>query len=190
MRKLTYYVACSADRFICHADGSVGGFLTEGEHLSTLFKSFPETLPTHLHEVLGIDDNNKVFDTVLMGRNTYEVGLKEGITSPYSTLKQYIFSSSMEESPHKNVKLVKENALEFVSKLKQVEGKDIWLCGGGKLASTLFSEIDSLILKVNPFLMGSGIPLFSDAVKQTALELVDSKIYPNGFMLLHYLLNH
>ncbi len=190
MRKLTYYVACSVDGFICHDDGSVDGFLTEGEHLPDLFKSFPETLPTHLHEVLGINDNNRVFDTVLMGRNTYEVGLNEGITSPYSTLKQYIFSNSMEESPHKDVKLVKENVLEFVNELKQVEGKDIWLCGGGNLASALFPEIDNLILKVNPFLMGSGIPLFSSAVEQTALELVNSKVYSNSFMLLHYLLNH
>ena len=190
MRKLTYYVACSVDGFICHNDGSVDGFLAEGEHLPDLFKSFPETLPTHLHEVLGIDGSNRVFDTVLMGRNTYEVGLKEGFVSPYSSLKQYVFSNSMEESPHTDVKLVRENALKFVGKLKQGEGKDIWLCGGGKLASTLFPEIDTLILKVNPFLIGSGIPLFSNAVEQTALELFDHKIYPNGFMLLYYLLNH
>ncbi len=125
MRKLTYYVACSADKFICHTDGSVDGFLTEGEHLSDLFKLFPETFPTHLREILGIQGNNRVFDTVLMGRNTYEVGLKEGIASPFSSLKQYVFSNSMKNSPHKEIELVRGNALQFVSELKQISGKNI-----------------------------------------------------------------
>jgi dihydrofolate reductase len=42
-------------------------------------------------------------------------------------------------------------------------GKDIYLCGGADLATTLFAEnlIDEIILKLNPLLFGSGIPLFS-----------------------------
>ena len=43
-----------------------------------------------------------------------------------------------------------------------------------------------LILKVNPILLGSGIPLFAKPIPQTSLELADSKIYSNGFMLLRY----
>jgi dihydrofolate reductase len=43
-----------------------------------------------------------------------------------------------------------------------------------------------MILKVHPILLGSGIPFFSGVIKQTSLELTDSKIYNNGFMLLHY----
>jgi dihydrofolate reductase len=58
------------------------------------------------------------------------------------------------------------------------------------LATLLFSEINELILKVNPILLGSGIPLFSGIVQQTSLELTDSKIYDNGFMLLHYRVKH
>ena len=67
---------------------------------------------------------------------------------------------------------------------------DIWLCGGGDLATTLFPEINEIILKVNPMLLGSGIPLFSGAVKQTDLQLADSKVYSNGFMLLRYRVKH
>ena len=60
--------------------------------------------------------------------------------------------------------------MERVRQLKDEAGRGIWLCGGADLASTLFAEqlIDQLNLKVNPFLMGSGIPLFSGVIQQTA----------------------
>ena len=188
MRELTYYVACSVDGFIAHTDGSHDGFAQEGEHFADLFESFPETVPSHLRDIMGVHAENKRFDVVLMGRKTYEVGLKEGVTSPYSHMKQYVFSRSMKESPDENVELVFEDAVELVKKLKNEVGKGIWLCGGANLATTLFANslIDQLILKVNPFLMGSGIPLFSGMIQQTALELIDRKIYGNGVLVLHY----
>ena len=59
MRRLIYQVACSADGFIAHRDGSLDGFL-DGDHV-------PDFL------------NVQVVRTVLMGRNTYEVALREGV---------------------------------------------------------------------------------------------------------------
>ncbi|MBW4635929.1 MAG: dihydrofolate reductase family protein [Iphinoe sp. HA4291-MV1] len=190
MRELKYYVACTVDKFIACEDGSFDFFLMEGEQVAYLLENFPETIPAHLRDTLGISAENKWFDVVLMGRRTYEVGLKEGFTNPYPQMKQYLFSRTLKESPDKNVELVSTDAVALVRKLKTQTGKDIWLCGGGDLATTLFSEIDEMILKVHPVLLGSGIPLFSGVVKQTKLELTDSKIYNNGFMLLHYRVKH
>lgn len=188
MRKLIYYVACSVDGFIAHTDGSHDGFSQDGQYFAELFAAFPETVPSHLRDVMGVQSENKWFDAVLMGRKTYEVGLKDGVTSPYSHMKQYLFSRSMKESPDTTVELVADHAVEFVTALKQETGKGIWLCGGATLATALFEErlIDQLILKINPFLMGTGIPLFSGAIQQTALALTDRKIYDNGVVLLHY----
>lgn len=186
MRKLVYYVACSVDKFIAQKDGAAEGFLYEGPQMRDLIREFPETFPAHAREALGVTGENQHFDTVLMGRKTYEIGLPLGVTSPYSTLQQFVVSSSMTESPVSNVTLVKENPLELVRDLKAQPGKDIWLCGGGELATALYPEIDALILKVSPFLMGEGIPLFAGTVPLTQLTLTDSKLYPNGFMRLHY----
>jgi dihydrofolate reductase len=188
MRELTYYVACSVDGFIAHADGSHDGFSQDGEYLTDLFSSFPETVPSHLRDVMGVHSENESFDTVLMGRKTYEIGLKEGVTSPYSHMKQYLFSRTIQDSLDERVQLVSESAVELLETIKKQSGKGIWLCGGANLAATLFenSLVDQLILKINPFLMGSGIPLFSGVIQQAALELTNSKIYENGVVMLYY----
>jgi dihydrofolate reductase len=190
MRKLKYYVACTVDRFIAREDDSYDFFLMEGEHVADLLTALPETIPAHVREHLGMTAENQCFDTVLMGRRTYEIGLKKGISNPYPQMKQYVFSRTLKESPDSAIELVSADLLAFVRALKQQSGQDIWLCGGGNLATLLFSEINELILKVNPILLGSGIPLFSGIVQQTSLELTHSKIYNNGFMLLHYRLKH
>lgn len=188
MRNLVYYVACSLDGFIAHEDGSFGGFLFSGPHMNDLTREFPETIPSHLRG--AVTGENRHFDAVLMGRRTYEVGLKEGITSPYRTLRQFVVSRSMKGSPDAEVELVRERVPEVVRALKREPGKDIWLCGGGELAALLFPEIDCLILKVHPFLMGAGIPLFSGRVPEAQLTLTERKVYLNGFMRLHYRLSH
>lgn len=150
MREIIYYVACSVDGFIAHHDGSHDGFSQDSEYFADLFASFPETVPSHLRDVMGINSENKWFDIVLMGRKTYEIGWKDGLTSPYSHLKQYLFSRSIKVSPDPNVELVADNAIELITSLKAESGKGIWLCGGANLATTLFANrlIDRLILKV------------------------------------------
>lgn len=165
MRTLTYYVACSVDGFIAHTDGSHDGFSQDREYFADLFATFPETVPSHLRHLMNIYAENKWFDAVLMGRKTYEIGLKDGVTSPYSHLKQYLFSRSLQHSPDVNVELVSDHPIERVTDLKRESGQGIWLCGGANLATTLFRHhlIDRLILKINPFLMGAGIPLFRES---------------------------
>jgi dihydrofolate reductase len=171
MRKLKYHVASTVDGFIGHEDHSVDGFVPEGEHVT----DYLESLKTD-------------YDTVLMGRKTYEFGFQFGVTNPYPWLKQYVLSRSMESSPDANVELFSGDVFEFVQELKNAEGKDIYLCGGAKLAGSLLSEglVDEVIVKLNPVIFGKGIPLFSEAIKQTQLELTGSKVYENGVLLLQY----
>ncbi len=172
MRKIKYHVASTVDGFIAHQDQTVEGFLSEGEHATDYLESL-----------------KRDYDAVLMGRRTYEFGFQFGVANPYPWLKQYVLSRTMDRSPDANVELVSENIIDFVRELKSEAGKDIYLCGGAVLAATLFAEdlIDEIILKLNPVVFGSGISLFSETIKQSALELVDSKVYGNGVVLLHYL---
>ena len=185
MRKLIYYVACSLDGFIAREDGSIDFALPDGEHLQDLARRFPETFPGHLRGPLGISAPNQHFGTVLMGRATYEVGLKMGITSPYPHLTQYLFSRTIADAPDPAVELVHDDPAATVRGLKQESGKDIWLCGGARLAAAVFSEIDELILKFNPVVLGTGIPLVAGR-HEASMELVDSQTYANGCMVVRY----
>ena len=171
MRRLRYHVATTVDGFIGHEDGSVGGFVMEGDHATEFLESLKND-----------------YDVVLMGRKTYEFGLRLGVTDPYPWLEQYVVSRTMERSPDPNVELVSEDVIDFVRDLKREAGKSIYLCGGADLATTLFAEglIDEIVLKVNPVLFGSAIPLFSGRVEQSALDLVDGKTYSSGVALLRY----
>lgn len=173
MRKLKYHVATTVDGFIAREDGSFDFFLPEGPHIA----DYIETL--------------KSYGTVLMGRRTYEIGLAAGVTDPYPFLKSYVFSRTMKQSPNDRVVLVTENAAEVVEKLKSEPGatdEDIYFCGGADLAKTLFAAglIDEVILKVNPVLLGAGIPLVSALPSPLPLELADHKIYTNGVILATY----
>jgi dihydrofolate reductase len=188
MRDVIYYIASTLDGFIAHEDGSFDGFPWDDEYGAALFASFPETFPAGIRGDNGKQSGNKWFDTVLMGRHTYEVGLKEGITNPYPTLDSYLFSRTLRESPDQQVRLITEKAVQTVKSLKQKPGKAIWLCGGSNLASTLLEAnlIDKIFVKLNPVLFGSGIPLFNEGIKPTTLQLTDSKVFKSGHMLLHY----
>jgi dihydrofolate reductase len=129
MSKLIYLIACTVDRFIARKDGSFDFFLMEGEHVADFLSTFPETIPAHLWDMLGITADNQHFDSVLMGRRTYEVGVKEGITNPYPQMNQYLFSRTLQQSLDPAVELVSSDPVTFVRELKQQPGKDIWLCG-------------------------------------------------------------
>jgi dihydrofolate reductase len=125
MHRLIYYIACTVDKFIARADGSFDFFLMEGDHVADLLKRFPETIPAHFRDKLSIIAENQTFDAVVMGRETYEVGLKEGITNPYPQMKQYVISRTLKANPDPNVELVSTDPVAFVRELKQQPGKDI-----------------------------------------------------------------
>ena len=185
MRKLIYYIAISTDGFIAESNGSFDVFPMQGEHITDLIADYPETMPAPARAALGITAPNRLFDAVLMGKATYDMGAKHGLTNPYPQLDQYVVSSSLKQQPDPAVTLIRENPLAAVRALKARDGRAIWLCGGSKLATELFDEIDEVIVKINPLLLGAGIPMFAGKVPPTKLRLLERKVYPNGYVRMH-----
>jgi dihydrofolate reductase len=184
MRSLVYFIACTVDGYVAARDGSFDFFGFEGPQVPDLLAEFPEMIPAHGRDTFGELGPNQRFDTVLMGRRTYEVGLPIGVRSPYPHLRQIVVSSTMTEPPDPAVELIRGGVVEHVRALKAEPGADIWLCGAAGLAASLAAEIDEVILKINPIVLGAGIPLFASQIGPRALDVTEFRTYPNGFALV------
>jgi len=88
-----------------------------------------------------------------MGRSTYEPALKAGLEHPYTPLPTVVFSRSLPARTEGSLRITGEDPMQVVRALKGSATRDIWLCGGAKLASQLVPLVDELLLKVNPVLV-------------------------------------
>ncbi|WP_405167717.1 dihydrofolate reductase family protein [Nocardia sp. NBC_01499] len=182
MRKLVYFVGMSLDGYIAGPDGDIGFYPLPEDFVGWLGQQYPETLPTHVRTHLGLaaDAPNRKFDTLVMGRGTYEPALSAGLTSPYSHMRQYVVSSTLGRIDDPTVQLDERDPVTLVRQLKQEAGLDIWLAGGGKLAAALLGEIDELVIKSYPVVAGTGIPGFAGAFRPTLFAPTTRKEFSNG----------
>lgn len=187
MRALTYYVGVSLDGFIAAPDGSFDFFPVDAAVMELIATEYPETLPGHVRQQLGLDAPAVQFDTVVMGRGTYAPALAAGITSPYPHLQQYVVSTGLPSSPDPQVALAAD-PLTLVRDLKSQEGAGIWLAGGGRLAGALLDEIDRLVIKRYPVVIGAGVPVIS-APRPIALpfQRTDEHVLSGGTVVTTYL---
>lgn len=185
MRELVYYVATSIDGYIADPTGGFDAFLADGDHASVIYGEFADALPAHAHAALGTQPPRTRFDTVLMGWNTLSPALRAGIARPYPHLRQFVATrQSREVDP--DVTLTAD-PLATVRELKREDGLDIWLCGGGEFAGSVISEIDRLVLKRNPFIFGSGIPLFGKApYAPRRFDLLTTRPFSSGVVIEEY----
>jgi dihydrofolate reductase len=171
MRKIVLGLAVTLDGFIEGPNGEYDWCFTDQDY--------------------GITEMVKRMDTVLMGRKTYEMTLKMGDTGivGFSKLKNYVFSTTLDKVSE-GVTLIKNNIRQEVERIKNEDGKDIWLFGGAGLTTSLINLglVDELSLAVHPVLLGQGTPLFRDLQSRTLLNLVDVKTYSTGLVSLIYTL--
>ena len=175
-RKVTFGGACSLDGFFARKDDSVDWLMWS----------------TEAGEIMG--SYWKTIDTVVMGRKTYEAGLKmtKGKGNPYAGMKSYVFSRTLKPENALGVKIVASDAVAFVRKLKRESGKDICVMGGGELANSLLAGgvIDEIGFNIQPVLLGEGVPLFHDMKRQLNLELLDCRRFKNGCVYVLYRVKH
>jgi dihydrofolate reductase len=102
---------------------------------------------------------------------------------------KYVVSTTLEEPLEwQNSTLIEGNVAEEVSKLKRQPGKDITILGSGTLVRSLLADglLDELTLMVHPVVLGGGKRLFEEGGDQKSLELVDSKTFGTGVVVLTY----
>lgn len=178
MRKVIFGGASSLDNYIARPDGAVDWLLWSDEAMGIM------------------KDYWLRFDAIVMGRKTYDVGLKSAPKSkgkkkkanPYGGMASYVFSRTLDQAEHEEVEIVNEDPGDFVRELKRRNGKDICIMGGGELARPLFEAgvIDEIGFNIHPVLLGSGVPLFHQMKKQIDLELIECRPFKNGCVYVLY----
>ena len=186
MRRLVYVVEASVDGFIAGPGGEVDFYPVTPDVLAMLTSDLADTLPAHVRAQLGVPGTPQRFDTVVMGRATYEPALAVGIAGPYAPLRQLVVSSTLPDPPDAAVEIVRGDPVAAVRSLKAEPGRDVLLVGGGRLAGALLGEIDELVVKLYPVVIGTGVPLFTAPFAPTALTPAGTRVLERGTVVLTY----
>jgi dihydrofolate reductase len=144
-------------------------------------------------------------DSILLGRVAYQQfadywpfadtnrsTTHSKIAHQINNATKIIFSKTLEKvtwGTWNNARLVKENIAEEISTMKSLPGKNLLLYAGAGIVSTFMQLglIDEYRLRVHPFVLGAGMPLFKGVEAGLHLNLVKTKTYKNGAVLLDYL---
>jgi dihydrofolate reductase len=130
-------------------------------------------------------------DTVLMGRRTYEIAVRQGMRA-YPGLQNVVVSRTLRQADYPEVTVLDDHVDRTIAELKRGPGKDIWLCGGGVLFGSLLAAdlVDTVELGVSPVLLAcEGTPLLGDNQRLTQsvrLDLTRHEVLPSGLLILEY----
>jgi dihydrofolate reductase len=167
MRLVRYCVAMSLDGYIAGPEGEFDWIVVDPDiDFGALFNDF---------------------DTILMGRKTYEMTRQHpGPEMPET--QTYVFSNTLHQADCVDATASNDPAAT-VTRLKQAIGKDIWLFGGGVLFNSLLQVglVDTVEVAVIPILLGSGLPLLPGPATSSKLKLVENRTYDKtGIVSLKY----
>ncbi len=167
MRQCLLYIASSADGYIAREDGSIDWLQGEGDYGYDAF-------------IAGID-------TIIMGAKTYDQVLEFG-PWPYEDFETIVYSRNRAGGKDKHARFTDRDPAALLRELRQHDGKDIWLVGGGEIVR-LFMEhelIDEYHIFLQSVVLGSGIPLFPPGSPEARLSLSDVRRYDEHIVRLVY----
>jgi dihydrofolate reductase len=170
--------------------------------LNGYYKGPKEDISWHRH---GAEENEYAAEglrsgsTLLFGRVTYEMmasywptpaAIKNDpiVAEGMNKADKIVFSRTLKKAEWSNTRLVKDNILEEIKKMKQQPGKDMTLLGSGSIATQLAEHglIDEYQIMVDPVVLGEGTPIFKGIKHKLDLQLISTRTFKSGVVLLSY----
>jgi dihydrofolate reductase len=170
LRKIIAYLATSIDGFIARPDGAVD------------WLDRPRPRGNY-----GMSAFLRSVDTLVMGRETYEIGLDLG-AGIWPGKRNIILSRTLAPGSIKGAIVESGDAADLATGWRSEEGSDIWLMGGAVVFGEFLDAgaMDELIIHVVPVVIGSGIPLFDPKSRLSEMSLLSVKRFTDGVVRLHY----
>ena len=144
-----------------------------------------------------------MMDSILLGRITYQAmagywpaeAVRQGnnrknidFAGMMNDHTKIVFSKTLTTTAWQNTRLIKRNIAQEVTRLKQQPGLDIIIYGSGSIISRLMrlGLIDEYVLWVHPVVLGKGRPLFKEFPDRHILQLLRTKTFSSGVVILYY----
>lgn len=155
--------------------------------------SFHETIWGSELEELSIKQLQSA-DYLVFGRVTYEgmaaywINETGTIADLMNSIPKLVFSRTLDSVKWNNSILIKENPSDEIRKLKQQEGKDLYVFGSSVLSRTLISDdlFDEYRIGIAPVILGSGRTLFGNGLPAKNMNLNKVMKLSNGGVVLNY----
>ncbi len=163
------FIATSLDGFIARSDGSIDWLTERGEQAGDT----------------GYDDFMASIDTVVLGRNTYELAL--GFESwPYEGKQVEVLSTTLD--PDADERIIVHRTLEaLIETLNDRGARRVYTDGGAVIQTFLRAGLlNELTITTAPVLLGSGIRLFGDLDNDIALTHNATRTLKAGFTQSDY----
>ena len=173
-RKIILNLAISLDGYIADEDGGFDWIVGDGDKNNDTKKQF-----NFLDFVNGID-------IIVMGKTAYEDTPSETIKS-FKSKKIYVASEDKLKTKYDNVEFISGDIVNQILKLKEEEGKDIWLFGGAILVDPFIKAgvVDEYIIGIIPIILGKGKSLFLENNPKFELHL-DNCTVQEGIVISRY----
>jgi dihydrofolate reductase len=139
---------------------------------------------------------------LLFGRKTYDLmasfwptkqayDMMPQVAEGMNNLPKVVFSRSMDKADWNNTRLIKENLIDEVRKMKSEPGDNMVIMGSGSIVSQLTQArlIDEYQFAVHPLILGSGRTLYEGVKDQLRLKRTNSRTFGNGNILLTYVVD-
>jgi len=179
MRKLGVFNLVTLDGYFAGEDGDISWHKVDKE-----FQEYAEK-------------NSNSGNTLLFGRVTYQLmagywPMPEAIKNDPIVAKgmnsapKIVFSRTLAKADWNNTRLVKDDMLAEIRKLKHQSGKGLTVLGSGSIVAQLTQAglIDEYQILVNPVVIGKGKTMFEGVQGQISLKLTKTRSFGNGNVLL------
>ena len=138
-------------------------------------------------------------NTLIFGRTTYQLmvsywptaeAIKDDpiVAGGMNEAEKIVFSQTLDKVDWNNTRLVKDDMLSEIRRLKQQSGKDLTVLGSGSIVSQLAQAglIDEYQILLNPVVLGKGKTMFEGVKTRLSLRLIKTRVFGNGNVLLCY----